>query len=521
MNGIRVDPEDPAALHQQVAGEISRAIAEGQAGPGERLPPARDLAAVLGVNADTVLRAVRELGEEGLLEVWRGRGITVAGPAPGRSVIAGQARELVRLFAAPRIPPGRAGTDHRGTAVTPGPLTVCEPRPGAGSCGHGAEALIAEARQRQRRRWRRRGLVVAVLALLAAAAVTGGPGLSGGTARSPSGGAAPAPPAPAAAMPSQIVVLTASSKIEVVSSRTGLLIRTLATNVALFSGSPALAVSPAGVVYFDDVYAPGPLPTVPGGVQGSGRGAGEWVLSVPLAGGPVTHVALGSDLALSPDGRLLAYVPWTDPRCPAGAMGCPGKPAAIVVRDLPAGTQKTWAFTSTESLITNLSWSPDGRYLAFAGMTGTKNGTVWVRTAQVLDTRSGGTLDGARPIPLGQAAAWAGYLTSHTGVAVLTGPDGVIQASGGLVEVGAGSGRVLRRLTSLPPRGLGTGNVFDGTEHTITADRSGRYLLIAGLGAGTRTGTGETFTGEIFRWTFGLPHPVGVISGAIAAAWAG
>ena len=114
MSGIRVDPEDPAVLHQQVAGEIRRAIAEGQAGPGERLPPARDLAAVLGVNADTVLGAVRELREEGLLEFWRGRGITVAGPAPGRSMIAGQARELVRLFAAPRIPPGRAGTDHRG-----------------------------------------------------------------------------------------------------------------------------------------------------------------------------------------------------------------------------------------------------------------------------------------------------------------------------------------------------------------------------------------------------------------------
>lgn len=82
---------------QQVAGEIRRAIAEGEAGPGERLPPAKDLAAVLGVNANTVLRALRELRDEGLLEFRRGRGITVAGSAAGKSVIVGQARELVRL----------------------------------------------------------------------------------------------------------------------------------------------------------------------------------------------------------------------------------------------------------------------------------------------------------------------------------------------------------------------------------------------------------------------------------------
>jgi GntR family transcriptional regulator len=97
MDGIRINLEDPVPLHQQVAGEIRRAIAEGEAGPGERLPPAKDLAAVLGVNANTVLRALRELRDEGLLEFRRGRGITVAGAAAGKSAIVGQARELVRL----------------------------------------------------------------------------------------------------------------------------------------------------------------------------------------------------------------------------------------------------------------------------------------------------------------------------------------------------------------------------------------------------------------------------------------
>ena len=68
----RIDPTDP---YQQVAGEIRRAIADGEAKPGERLPPAKDLAGVLGVNTTTVLRALRLLRDEGLLEFRRGRGI--------------------------------------------------------------------------------------------------------------------------------------------------------------------------------------------------------------------------------------------------------------------------------------------------------------------------------------------------------------------------------------------------------------------------------------------------------------
>jgi len=74
-----VDRGEAIALHEQVAAEIRRAIAEGEAGPGDRLPLAQDLAAVLGVNKNTVLRALRVLRDEGLLEFGRGRGVTVVG----------------------------------------------------------------------------------------------------------------------------------------------------------------------------------------------------------------------------------------------------------------------------------------------------------------------------------------------------------------------------------------------------------------------------------------------------------
>jgi GntR family transcriptional regulator len=93
LNG-KLDHRSSVPLFEQTAAEIRRAIAEGEAKPGERLPPARDLAAVLGVNTNTVLRALRALRDEGLLEFRRGRGITVAA-TPEQGAVVERARSLV------------------------------------------------------------------------------------------------------------------------------------------------------------------------------------------------------------------------------------------------------------------------------------------------------------------------------------------------------------------------------------------------------------------------------------------
>src|SRR5579862_7932571 len=112
MLSVKVDRADPTDLYEQVASEIRRAIASGEAKPGERLPPAKDLAAILDVNTNTVLRALRLLRDEGLLEFRRGRGISVAGTPEQRRRHRTRQRTH-RLRPTPRLPTRRTRQNHR------------------------------------------------------------------------------------------------------------------------------------------------------------------------------------------------------------------------------------------------------------------------------------------------------------------------------------------------------------------------------------------------------------------------
>ncbi len=74
---LRIDPEAPAPIYEQLASAIRAQVATGAAAPGDRLPAARDLATQLDVNVHTVLRAYGILRDEGLLELRRGRGAVI------------------------------------------------------------------------------------------------------------------------------------------------------------------------------------------------------------------------------------------------------------------------------------------------------------------------------------------------------------------------------------------------------------------------------------------------------------
>ncbi|MEU5576721.1 GntR family transcriptional regulator [Streptomyces huasconensis] len=92
---LKLNVSDSRPLHEQVASAIRRAVAEGECAPGDRLPPARELSQALGVNTNTVLRGLRTLRDEGVLEFRRGRGVTVAAGADRRSDLVDLVRALV------------------------------------------------------------------------------------------------------------------------------------------------------------------------------------------------------------------------------------------------------------------------------------------------------------------------------------------------------------------------------------------------------------------------------------------
>ena len=64
-------------LYEQVAGQVTELVARGEFKPGDRLPPERDLAKLLGVSRPTVREAMIALETAGVIEVRTGSGTYV------------------------------------------------------------------------------------------------------------------------------------------------------------------------------------------------------------------------------------------------------------------------------------------------------------------------------------------------------------------------------------------------------------------------------------------------------------
>jgi DNA-binding transcriptional regulator YhcF (GntR family) len=81
MHGIRVDQTSGVPPYDQLRRQLTALAEAGELVPGTRLPPVRQAAADLGLAANTVARAYRELEAAGVV-VTRGRkGTFVASPA--------------------------------------------------------------------------------------------------------------------------------------------------------------------------------------------------------------------------------------------------------------------------------------------------------------------------------------------------------------------------------------------------------------------------------------------------------
>jgi DNA-binding transcriptional regulator YhcF (GntR family) len=78
---MRIDPPDPATEQppfDQLRSQVARRAASGDLPPGTRLPTVRALAAELGLAANTVARAYRELEADGVVVTEGRRGTFVA-----------------------------------------------------------------------------------------------------------------------------------------------------------------------------------------------------------------------------------------------------------------------------------------------------------------------------------------------------------------------------------------------------------------------------------------------------------
>ena len=79
---FRIDPKSGVPFYRQIIEQVKYAIARGVLKPGDRLPTVRQLAVDLSLNANTVVRAYRELEIAQVLDTQQGSGTFVGQKKP-------------------------------------------------------------------------------------------------------------------------------------------------------------------------------------------------------------------------------------------------------------------------------------------------------------------------------------------------------------------------------------------------------------------------------------------------------
>jgi DNA-binding transcriptional regulator YhcF (GntR family) len=92
---ITVDPGAAEAPYEQVREQIRAQVTSGELAPGTKLPTVRRLAADMGIAANTVARAYRELEALGIIETRGRAGSVVSGDGVDRA-----AREAAHAYVA-------------------------------------------------------------------------------------------------------------------------------------------------------------------------------------------------------------------------------------------------------------------------------------------------------------------------------------------------------------------------------------------------------------------------------------
>lgn len=140
---IRIDEASERPIYAQIADSVRGDMLAGRVAQGEVLPPAREVAAGLGANVHTVLRAYQLLRDEGLIDLKRRRGAVVTSAATRLTELSAEIDRLVTRAAALEVTPealasmvglraAQCQTAHEymlpqlvpGTAPAPGHLTI-------------------------------------------------------------------------------------------------------------------------------------------------------------------------------------------------------------------------------------------------------------------------------------------------------------------------------------------------------------------------------------------------------------
>jgi DNA-binding transcriptional regulator YhcF (GntR family) len=106
---ITLDAESAVPPFEQVRAQLAARITSGELIAGTKLPPVRRLADDLGLAANTVARAYRDLESAGLVETHgRGGTIVAAGGDRAREQVLAAAREYAALTRALGVTAGEA-----------------------------------------------------------------------------------------------------------------------------------------------------------------------------------------------------------------------------------------------------------------------------------------------------------------------------------------------------------------------------------------------------------------------------
>jgi DNA-binding transcriptional regulator YhcF (GntR family) len=84
---LRIDQHSPIPIRRQLTEQLKHVLERGSVPPDQPLPSIRELAGFLGINPNTVARAIEDLKRSGYVEARRGSGVFVAPDLPARPAV--------------------------------------------------------------------------------------------------------------------------------------------------------------------------------------------------------------------------------------------------------------------------------------------------------------------------------------------------------------------------------------------------------------------------------------------------